>query len=58
MIWKRTCYELVGAVCCCVCVCVCVCVCAGADPGFGERGGLINIFTTGGRVREGACHLP
>ena len=28
MIWKRTCYELVGAVCCmCVCVCVCVCVC-------------------------------
>ena len=29
MIWKRTCYELVGAVCCmCVCVCVyCMCVC-------------------------------
>ena len=29
MIWKGTCYELVGAVCCmCVCVCVvCVCVC-------------------------------
>ena len=22
------------------------------------KGGLINIFTTGGSVREGACHLP
>ena len=31
---------------------------AGADPGFWERGGLINIFTTGGRVREWACPLP
>ena len=25
-----------------------MCVCAGADPGFWERGGLINIFTIGG----------
>ena len=24
------------------------CVHAGADPGFWERGGLLNIFTTGG----------
>ena len=43
MIWKRTCYELVGAVCCmCVCVCVCVlyvcvccmCVCCAIDNSF------------------------
>ena len=25
----------------------------GADPGFGERGGLINIFTTGGGYGRG-----
>ena len=30
---------------------------SGADPGFWKRGGggLINILTTGGGVREGAC---
>ena len=35
-----------------------VSILAGADPGFWERGGLLNIFTTWGRVREGACPLP
>ena len=30
---------------------------SGADPGFWEREGLINIFTAEGRVREGAYPL-
>ena len=29
------------------------CIYAGADPGFWERGGLINIFTTGGGYGRG-----
>ena len=29
-------------------------IAAGADPGFWERGGLINIFTTGGGYRRGS----
>ena len=39
--------------CVCVCVCVCVYVCVHRRIQDFGKGGLINIFTTRGRVREG-----
>ena len=36
-------------------LCMHVCVVTGADPGFWERGGLINIFTTGGEYGRGSA---